>query len=66
MTPKKSARPRQAAELLSIGVSTLWRFAKERHDFPKPRKLSPRCTVFDVGELLSWRDAQGQGVKEVA
>ena len=62
MTLHQSARPKAAAELLGIGLSTFWRFAKERADFPKPRKLSSRCTVFDVNELLAWRDAQ----KEVA
>lgn len=59
MTLHQSARPKAAAELLGIGLSTFWRFAKERADFPKPRKLSSRCTVFDVAELIAWRDAQG-------
>lgn len=61
-TPLQSARPKAAAGLLGVGISTLWRWSKERHDFPKARKLSSRCTVFDVAELLAWRDAQ----KEVA
>lgn len=55
----KSVRPKDAAPLLGIGVATFWRYAKERHDFPKPRRLSARCTVFDIDELLAWRDAQG-------
>ena len=59
MTLHQSVRPKAAAELLGIGLSTFWRFAKERADFPKPRKLSARCTVFDVAELIAWRDAQG-------
>lgn len=54
----RSARPKQAAEFLGIGQSTLWRWAKERRDFPKPRRLGLRTTVFDLGELLAWRDAQ--------
>ena len=58
MTLHQSARPQQSAALLGIGLSTLWRFAKERPDFPRPRKLSPRVTVFIVAELLAWRDAQ--------
>lgn len=53
----KSLRPKQAAALLGIGRATLWRYTK-RPDFPKPRTLSPRCTVFDAGELLAWRDRQ--------
>lgn len=55
----KSLRPKQAADFLGIGRATLWRWAKERHDFPKPRRLSARCTVFDMAELEAWRNAQG-------
>jgi prophage regulatory protein len=54
----QSARPKAAADLLGVGVSTFWRWAKERPGFPKARKLSSRCTVFDVSELVAWRDAQ--------
>lgn len=55
-----SARPREAANLLGVGLATIWRWARERRDFPRPRRLSSRCTVFDVPELLAWRDAQLQ------
>ena len=54
----QSIRPKTAAELLGIGTSTFWRWAKERHDFPKARRLSARCTVFDMNEIMRWRDAQ--------
>ena len=54
---KQSLRPKPAAQLLGIGVATLWRWSRERPDFPKPRKLSARCTIFDHDELLAWRDA---------
>ena len=54
----QSIRPKTAAELLGIGTSTFWRWAKERQDFPKARRLSARCTVFDMHEIMSWRDAQ--------
>lgn len=63
-TPSKSFRPPQAAQFLGIGTSTLWRWVKERPDFPRPVKLSERVTVFDSGELSAWRNAQA--VKEVA
>lgn len=56
----QSARPKDAASLLGVGVSTFWRWAKERPDFPQPRKLSNRCTIFDVQELIAWRDAQAK------
>ncbi len=54
----QSIRPKTAAELLGIGTSTFWRWAKERQDFPKARRLSARCTVFDMNEIMRWRDAQ--------
>lgn len=58
----RSYRPKQAAELLGIGLATLWRWSKTRHDnFPRPKRLSSRCTVYDGAELLAWRDAQGKG-----
>lgn len=57
-TQSRNLRPRNAAAYLDVGVSTLWRWAKERSDFPKARRLSPRCTVFDAEELRAWRDAQ--------
>jgi len=55
---QKSLRPQQAANLLGIGRATLWRWNRERHDFPRARRLSARCTVFDEAELIAWRDAQ--------
>lgn len=54
----KSLRPKLAAEFLGIGVSTLWRWSKDRADFPKPTRLGPRITVFDEGELVRFREAQ--------
>ncbi len=54
----RSYRPKEAATLLGIGTATLWRWCREREDFPRPIKLSPRCTVFDGAALLHWRDAQ--------
>ncbi|MBS4038919.1 MAG: AlpA family phage regulatory protein [Hydrogenophaga sp.] len=59
----RSYRPKQAAELLGIGTATLWRWIRERQDFPKPIRLSPRCTVLDGAELIAWRDAQGKDAK---
>ncbi len=54
----ESVRPKQAAAVLGVGPATIWRWVKERPDFPKPRRLSARCTVFDTRELIAWRDAQ--------
>ena len=55
---RQSYRPKQAAEFLGIGVATVWRWIKERPDFPRPIRLSARCTVIDGAQLVAWRDAQ--------
>lgn len=52
-----SLRPQQAAQYLGVSIATLWRYAK-RPDFPRARRLSQRCTVFDSDEIRQWRDSQ--------
>ena len=52
---KKYARPRTMADTLDIAVSTLWKMVKEDR-IPRPHKLSPRVTVFDVDEVLAFVD----------
>lgn len=53
-----SLRPAAAARFLGIGESTLWRWAKEREDFPKPIRIGVRTTVWPADALASWLDAQ--------
>lgn len=36
------------------GVSTLWRHCKQDPDFPRPIRLSPGCTRFNVGEIRAY------------
>lgn len=65
MAPQsQSYRPKQAAELLGIGTATLWRWIKERPDFPRPIRLSTRCTVIPGDQLIAWRDAQASKVAQ--
>ena len=54
----KSLRPKQAAEFLGIGLSSLWRRINEDPAFPRPRKVSERVTYFLEHELVEWRDSQ--------
>lgn len=54
----QAIRAKQAANLLGIGLSTFWRWHKQRPNFPRGRKLSARVTVFDQDNLVAWRDAQ--------
>jgi len=39
------------ATYLSRGVSTIWRDLKLDPDFPRPVRLSARCTRFRVGDV---------------
>lgn len=47
LTPKY-LRPKELAEYLSIGLSTVWLYAKQGKI--KKRKISSRVTIFNVEE----------------
>lgn len=47
------------AALTGNGVSTVWRYASTDPTFPRPTKLSPRCTRFRVGEVRAWLAKKG-------
>ncbi|RYF46633.1 MAG: AlpA family phage regulatory protein [Comamonadaceae bacterium] len=57
----RSVRPKEAAQILGVGIATLWRYAK-RPDFPAAVRFSTRVTCWKVGEILAWRDAQANAV----
>ncbi len=58
----RSGRAPAAAKALGISIATLWRWNRLRHDMPKGIQLSARVTVWDLDQLLEWRDAQaGKG-----
>lgn len=44
-------RPPEAAAYLGIGLSTLWSRVRTDSEFPQPRKLGPRVTIFIRKEL---------------
>jgi len=48
---KKYLRAKETAEYLSIGLSTVWLYAKEGKLTPK--KISTRVTVFSIEEINS-------------
>lgn len=48
---KKFYRAKELAELLGIGLSTVWLYAKQGKLTPK--KLSDRVVVFDIDEVTS-------------
>jgi predicted DNA-binding transcriptional regulator AlpA len=47
------------AALTGNGVSTVWRYAANDPTFPKPIKLSARCTRFRVGDVRAWLAKKG-------
>lgn len=46
---KKMYRAKEVAQLLGIGLSTVWLFAKQGKLTPK--KLSEKVTVFSIDEI---------------
>ncbi|WP_363324224.1 AlpA family phage regulatory protein [uncultured Parasutterella sp.] len=51
---QKLIRISQLCSLLSVSRSTVYRWIKEKPDFPKPIKLTEWVTVFDRGEIEAW------------
>ena len=62
----KYLRPTQAAELICKSYPSFYRIAKSDPTFPRPYKLSGRTSVYDIDELIAWRDAQpdARGVRQ--
>jgi prophage regulatory protein len=44
-------RPKDACRMLGIAAPTLWRWSRERDDFPKPIKLGEATTAWRISEL---------------
>lgn len=57
-------RAHQAAAYLGIGVSTLWRWAKERPGFPQPLHLGDNTTAWVREDLDAWFAAQRAAAQE--
>ena len=52
-----SLRPAPAADALGVSKATLLRWERDKPDFPKPSRPTPRVTLYDRDELLAWRDS---------
>ena len=55
---RRYARPTGTAQYLGVSLATVWRWSSSRGDFPRPRKIGPRATVWDLNEIDAWLDAQ--------
>ncbi|MGE4533490.1 helix-turn-helix transcriptional regulator [Halomonas sp.] len=47
---------KQVATRYDVGVATIWRWARDRDDFPKPKKLGDNCTRWRLSDLEQWED----------
>lgn len=59
----KHLRPRQAADMIGIGLSTFWHLAKNDPDFPKLTRLSTACTIVresDLEEYIAKKASAGR------
>jgi len=54
-------RPKQAAQYLNIGVSTLWKWNKENPNFPERIKLGERVTVWRKSDLDNFVNQKQKG-----
>ena len=50
-TLPKYLRAKQIAEMFCISVPTLYRYLKEKENFPKPIKPSKKTTLWNVKEI---------------
>ncbi len=54
MTNQEYKSAHEVAERYGVQPVSVWRWAKNNKNFPKPRKLSPRCTRWLLSELEAW------------
>lgn len=47
---------KQVATRYDVGVATIWRWSRDRADFPKPKKLGDNCTRWRLADLEQWED----------
>ena len=45
---------KQVAERYGLSVATIWRWSKERDDFPRPRKLGSGSTRWKLDDLVAF------------
>ena len=45
-------------DLIGLGKTTVWTLSRNDPEFPKPVKLSTRCTAWRADELNAWIDSR--------
>ena len=56
---KKYLSAPETGARFGVSESTVWRWASERPDFPKPLKLGPRTTRWRLPDLEAFEASQG-------
>ncbi len=51
----------QTAQRYGVHRSTPWRWARDKIEFPKPVRLSSRCTRWKLSELEAWESSRATG-----
>lgn len=59
----RSIRVKEVAEILSVGINTVWRWTREQPDFPQPVKLG-NCTTWLLSEIVAYRAAQREAAHQ--
>lgn len=53
---------KQLAARYEVGIATIWRWSREREDFPKPVKLGNNCTRWNLDSIEAWEAKQQEVV----
>lgn len=59
MTPETISNwltAKQVSAHYSVGIATIWRWSRDRDDFPKPVKLGDNCTRWRLADLEAWEE----------
>ena len=59
-TRSSRVRAAEVAIILGIGKSTVWRWVKEKPDFPQPRRDGRRCTFWLRSEVEAYATGSSQ------
>lgn len=54
---RKTIRRHQLREIVPLADSTIYEM-EQRGEFPRRFRLSPKCVVWDLGEVEAWLDAR--------
>ncbi len=57
ISPRKTIRRNQLREMVPLADSTIYEM-EQRGEFPRRFALSPRCVVWDLGEVEAWLESR--------